>query len=254
MILGKARNAIQSEAGLWMSSAFGASLFLSLVVLSHFGVGERGTHAALAATARFSFLFFGAAYAGGALKALFGAAFLPLQKRGREFGLAFAAALLVHIGLVAWLCWIGDVPSLRTFVFFGIAAVFTYLLALASFGNIREAIGPRLWWLLRTVGMNYIAYAFFKDFMKHPLQGDIRHIVEYLPFATLAAVGPLLRFAAWTLSREHDVRAGMAGSARVLNAKPTQNGLHPVSGRSLVRHSPAEQSKQQGFGVNDHEQ
>lgn len=201
---GKARNAFQTEAALWMGAAFGASLSLSAVVAFFFGVDERGALAALAATARLSFLFFWAAYVGGALTVLFGATFSPLQKRGREFGLAFAAAHLVHLGLVAWLCWIGHAPGLRTFVFFGIAAVFTYLLALASFRNFREAIGPRLWRLLRTVGMNYIAYAFFVDFMKHPLQANLRHLVEYLPFVTLAVAGPLLRFAAWTLRRVRD--------------------------------------------------
>jgi hypothetical protein len=59
---------------------------------------------ALRMTARWSFLLFWVAYAGGALATLFGPALAPLSGRGREFGLAFAAAHLVHIGLVIWLC------------------------------------------------------------------------------------------------------------------------------------------------------
>src|SRR5262249_7641029 len=112
-------------------------------------------------------------YSGGALTALFGARFQPLKERPRDFGLAFAAAHLVHIGLVGWLCWIGAAPPVPLFIFFGIALIFTYLLALFSIGDLHRALGPRSWWLLRTIGMNYIAFAFFVDFMKSPLQGGV---------------------------------------------------------------------------------
>ena len=182
-----------------MGSAFGAALILAAVVIAVLGAGEKGTGAALRATARFSFLLFWIAYSGAALSALFGAKFQPLKQHAREFGLAFAAAHLVHIGLVGWLCWIGAAPSVGTFVFFGVAVIFTYLLALFSIGNVQRALGPRWWWLLRTVGMNYITYAFFVDFMNNPLHGGIKHVVTYLPFAILAVAGPFLRLAAWTL-------------------------------------------------------
>jgi hypothetical protein len=190
-------------AYLWMGSAFGAALVLAAVVLAVLGTSEPGTKAALAATARLSFLLFWAAYAGTALTALFGTTFQPLKQRAREFGLAFAAAHLVHISLVGWLCWIGAAPGVAVFVFFGIALIFTYLLALFSIGNLQQTLGPRWWWLLRTVGMNYIAYAFFVDFMKYPLHGGIKHVVEYLPFAILAIIGPFLRLAAWALRMRH---------------------------------------------------
>jgi hypothetical protein len=85
------------------------------------------------------------------------------------------------------------------FVFFGVAVIFTYLLALLSIGNLQQVLGPTWWWLLRTVGMNYIAYAFFVDFVNDPLNGSIKHLVLYLPFAILAVVGPFLRLAVWTL-------------------------------------------------------
>jgi hypothetical protein len=189
-----------------MGSAFGGALILAAVVLAVLGVGERGTNAALAATARFSFLLFWAAYAGSALKALFGEAFKPLKQHGPEFGLAFASAHLVHLGLVGWLCWIGATPAVSVFVFFGIAVVFLYLLALFSIGDLQQALGPRWWWLLRTVGMNYIGYAFFVDFAKSPLNGGVKRVIEYLPFVILASVGPLLRLTAWTLRMRHPWR------------------------------------------------
>jgi hypothetical protein len=188
-------------ADLWMGLAFGAALVLAAVVLAVLGAGERGTNAALAATARLSFLLFWAAYTGSALMALFGATFQPLKLRAREFGLAFASAHLVHIGLVGWLCWIGVVPAVSVFVFFGVALIFTYVLALFSIGNLQQVLGPRWWWLLRTVGMNYIAYAFFVDFLRYPLHGI--KLVEYLPFVILAIVGPFLRLTAWTLRMRH---------------------------------------------------
>ncbi len=188
---------------MWMSSAFCAALVLAALVLVFLGAGERGTKAGLAATARLSFLLFWAAYSGSALTALFGARFQPVKERGRELGLAFAAAHLVHMGLVGWLCWIGAAPSISVFVFFGVALIFVYLLALFSIGNLQRALGPRSWWLLRTIGMNYIAFAFFIDFMKSPLHGGVKHVVEYLPFVILAIGGPLLRAAAWAIRMRH---------------------------------------------------
>src|SRR5215472_1190908 len=184
---------------LWMGSAFGAALISATIVIVVFGAGERGTATALRVSARFSFLLFWIAYAGSPLTALFGATFQPLKKRAREFGLAFAAALLVHIGLVGWLCWIGAPPAFGVFVFFGIAVLFTYLLALFSIRNLQQVLGPRWWWLLRTLGMNYIAYAFFIDFINNPLDVSIKHLVSYLPFVILVVAGPFLRLAAWTL-------------------------------------------------------
>ena len=130
-------------AVLWMGLAFGAALVLAAVVIMVLGTGERGTKAALATTARLSFVLFWGAYAGSPLTALFGAIFEPLKQRVREFGLAFASAHLVHIALVGWLCWIGAAPSVRTFLFFGIAVAFVYLMALFSIGNLQQALGPR---------------------------------------------------------------------------------------------------------------
>jgi hypothetical protein len=121
---------------------------------------------------------------------------LVLKQHGREFGLAFAAALLVHLSFVVWLCWIGAAPKIGVFVFFGIAAASTSLLALFSFGNLRAVLGPKWWWLARIIGMNFILYAFFRDFMYDPLRGGIERAAEYLPFVIMAAAAPLLRLAA----------------------------------------------------------
>lgn len=175
-----------------MGVGFGANLGLAAIVLVAFGAGERGTDVALQATARISFLWFWAAYAGGALATLFGDVFLPLKRYGRDFGLAFAAALLVHLALVSWLCWIGHAPVIGVFLFFGPAAAVTYLLAIFSFGNLRSIRG---WRLMYVIGMNFILYAFYEDF-RHPFQG-VLHALEYIPFLAMTVAAPLLRLAAW---------------------------------------------------------
>ena len=185
--------------GWWLGAAFAVNLLLAAAIFLASGTGVHSTGIALRATARVSFLWFWAAYAGGALTTLFGEIFLPLKQRGREFGLAFAAALLVHLGLVSWLCWIGAAPAAGVFIFFGSAVVVTYLLALFSFGNLHSILGPRWWQLLRIIGMNFILYAFFKDFTGNPFHGGIRHGIEYVPFAAMTIVAPLLRLAAWAI-------------------------------------------------------
>jgi hypothetical protein len=187
---------LRSIEAMWMGSAFCAAAALATAVIAILGMEQRGIHAALAATARLAFLLFWPAYSGGALVSLFGTAFQPFKRHAREFGLAFVSALLVHLSLVAWLCLIGAAPGASTFVVFGIAAAWAYFLALFSIPSLHEALGPRRWWLLNNVGMNYLACAFILDFLKEPLGGGVRHVVEYLPFLTLAIAGPGLRVAA----------------------------------------------------------
>jgi hypothetical protein len=186
-----------------MAAAFCVALALAVGVGAVFGARSHGFRIALDATARFNFLLFWPAYAGGALAALFGNVFSPLRDNARNFGLAFAAALPVHLGLVVCLCAAGDPPDTRTFVVFGAAAIFTYLLALLSIARVRQTLPDRFWPPIRSLAMNYIAYAFLKDFARHGVggllygTGDLLGILEYAPFAALAIVGPMARFAAW---------------------------------------------------------
>jgi hypothetical protein len=177
-----------------MAAAFSASLgvgLASLAVSRH-----RDIIIALAMSARVAFLFFWPAYVGGALTSLFGGVFAPLKQHRRYFGLAFAAAISAHLSFVAYLCLVGHAPSTKMFVIFGTAAAFTYLLALLSISRVRQALPPTLWPPIRFVAMNYIALAFLLDFKRFPMN-DMREILAYLPFAALAIIGPVLRFAAW---------------------------------------------------------
>jgi hypothetical protein len=182
---------------LWMLSAFCVAGGIAGLVLATMGLDERSTDVALQVTARFSFLLFWPAYAGGALATLFGPTFEPLKRHGREFGLAFASAHLIHIALVGWLIQIGASPRLGTFVFFGIALLWVYLLALFSIVHLQRMLGPKAWWLLRLIGLNYIAYAFAGDFLRVSPVDSLKDLIGYLPFAVLSILGPALCLAAF---------------------------------------------------------
>ena len=176
----------------WMGSAFAANAVLAAIVLAVFGAGTLGTGHALQITARFSFLLFWLAYASGGLALLIRPAAKFLRCHGRYFGLAFAAAQLVHILLVVWLCWIGATPGMGLFVFFVPPAVVLYVLALFSIPTLQQRLGRTLWTVLRTVGMTYIAYAFAYDFVKAPFGGGTTYVLMYAPFAILSVAGPVL--------------------------------------------------------------
>ena len=186
-----------------MGVAFGVALALAATVVAVVGSDANGTRVALKLTARWSFLLFWPAYAGGAMAVLFGPALLPVVRRGREFGLAFAAAQSVHFGLVVWLYWITGRPPLSgwLFVFFAVGIVWTYLLAAFSIEPLSEALGPGRWRLLRVLGMNYLLLAFARDFVLPAMHSGVAHqdvwrLVEYGPFAVMCVAAPLLRFAA----------------------------------------------------------
>ena len=192
-----------------MAGAFLVALVLALSTLSVAGAGDDGTRIALRITARWSYLLFWPAYAGAALATVAGPAFQPLARRGRELGLAFAAAHLPHLGLVLWLYHISAQPPVSTFtlVFFGVAVWFTYLLAILSLGSMNSALRPAAWRTLRTLGVEYIALAFLVDFLRNPLTGGWRTLIAYGPFVALALGGILLRLAALALRGRQHARA-----------------------------------------------
>ena len=189
----------RSNVTLWMGTASGVALAVAAVVLGLNGPDNKSVRLALELTARWSFLLFFMAYACNALASLFG--WMVLKGRTREFGLSFASAHLVHVGLVVWLGFIlGKVPlSGGLLLFFLIALFFTYLLAALSFGGVK-ALGPA-WPPLRFLGMNYILIAFARDFIlpvihPKPEQYNLAHFVAYAPFAAMSIAAPLLTMAA----------------------------------------------------------
>ncbi len=199
-----------SATGAWMGAALCAAIGVAGVTLAAWGTGTTGVRRALDATARFSFLLFWLAYAGSALAHLFGSPFQRLARRGRDLGLAFASAHLVHVGLVVWLFRISLQPpvSEQTFVFFGVGIFWTYLLALFSIRRLSQTLGPVRWRVLRTVGLEYISFAFLTDFINHPIHLNAKSLLGYLPFLALSVIGTTLRIVAWIRSRQRAMAQG----------------------------------------------
>jgi len=184
----------------WMAAAFGIALAIAATVLTLQGTDNKGIRLALELTARWSFLLFWLADTGNAVAMLFGPE--NLARKGREFGLAFASAHLVHIGLVIWLSRILDRPVLPPglFLFFAIGLFFVYLLAGLSFGGAKK-LSPAVWRIIKFVSMNYILIAFGRDFVLpviHPKPAQINpgHFLFYAPFMLASITAPLLVLAA----------------------------------------------------------
>jgi hypothetical protein len=140
------------------------------------------------------------------LAALFGPKFRALAQHGRDLGLGYASAHLVHLGLVVWAAHFTAAPSPRAaLIFFGIGVFFTYLLAILSFKRVSSKLEPRIVRLVRTVGVEYIGLVFLVDFAKNPFEGGAAKLAAYLPFLALSIAGPLLRLAA-AAKRIHEAR------------------------------------------------
>jgi hypothetical protein len=189
----------------WMIGAFGGALALAGAVLADCGTGPDGIGQAVRYTARWSFLFFWLSYAGGAMATLFGPVFAGLARRARPLGLAFAAALQVHIGLVIWLGVVtGEIPLQGGLLWFFLIGLFcTYLLALLSFGFGIRKLG-RLWRPLLLLATTYILIAFGRDFVLGALDQNVRYwryAAEYVPFAVLSLIAIPLRLAAFVRPR-----------------------------------------------------
>ena len=179
-----------------MAAAFVIALALAAIAFANLGAGDQGTFVALRLTARWSFLLFWFAYAGGAITKLSGLRLGGLERRGREFGLAFASAQLVHVGLVLWLFNILTGP-VDAMVFFWVGVLCTYLLAIFSLPRLRDALGLRIWRAFRLIALEYIALVFADDFILAPLQatGFRSYPLSYLPFAVMLVGAIGLRLA-----------------------------------------------------------
>jgi hypothetical protein len=191
----------------WMAAAFLVCLLFAATALAVLGTGERGTVLALRLTARWCFLLFWFAYAAGPLAKLWNLnLFAQLARHGREFGLAFASALTVHVALILWHYRIAEPPD-GAMLFFWVGIFFAYLLALFSLPGLREGLGPRLWHIVLTLAVEYIALVFAVDFIVDPLQaaGVNKYPLSYVPFLVMLVGGALLRltaFARASLGRE----------------------------------------------------
>lgn len=191
---------VADGAARWAMLAVCAQLALAAGVLTFAGFDDDGLRIALQATARLMFLFFWLAYAGPAVEVL--------RRRARGFGLAFAAALAVHLGLVGALVAIGDPPDARTFVIFGSAATLIYLAALFSLPRLQAALGARGWKFLRVAAMNGALAAFAIDFARVRFGSGLGNAVFYWPFIVLVLAAPVMRPLAWLFASRSSTARG----------------------------------------------
>jgi hypothetical protein len=194
----------------WMVASFAVAFAIVMTFRLGADPGER-VSGALRATARWSFTLFWLASVGRALATLFGERFQALAAHARDLGLSYASAHLAHVGLVVWVYYYAvvhgkEVPSLNTLIFFGVAVFWTYLIALLSVDSFAAKLNARTCRILRTLGVEYIALAFFIDFFKNPFQNGFAHIASYAPFVVFSVAGPLLRLAAMGRRRLNGLR------------------------------------------------
>jgi len=183
-----------------MAASFTVAVALVIAFWLVMGPGER-VAGALRATARWSFTLFWLATVGRALATLFGPRFRALAAHARDLGLSYASAQLVHLAVVVWIYYYAfvhgtEAPALSTLIFFGIGVIWTYLIALLSFGLVAAKLDARTGRILRTIGVEYISLAFIVDFYKNPFQDGFAHVAIYAPFVVLAIAGPVLRLTA----------------------------------------------------------
>jgi len=185
--------------GVWVGIGAFAALAVDVALLCFLGVSQASIALAASCAARVAFVFFWLTYAGGAIPVFFGLTVgSPLTRRRREFGLAFAGALTVHLCGVAWLFLVSPRQPISNagIVYFGIGALFTFALAISSFNRIQTLLRPWAWWLLNLIGLEYIAYLFFLDFIRGPFSRGNISTITYFPFAILILTAPMLRWAA----------------------------------------------------------
>ena len=150
--------------------------------------GRRGPES----LARLSFLLFWAAYAGGALATVFGPMFESMARHGRNFGLAFAAALSVHLGATLWYYHVSAYPFRFTPIIRAelVGVVWIYILASFSIKRLRDLISPELWRRMRVLGMEYVAVLFAFNFAVFPTT------ITYFPFLLLIIAAMIFRLVA----------------------------------------------------------
>lgn len=203
-----------SRLAVWISASFLAALATAAAVLALAGTGPKGTIDALRVTARFSFLLFWPAYAGGFFRYLQIPFVTRLGKLRREFGLSFVAAHSVHVGLILWLFYVSarsPVP-LKTIIIDGIGIAWMYVLAAFSFDFMRRRLRPDVWRIVFNAGLEYITFVFLTDFLIAPLKDGTALSILYWPFTAALLGAAALRWGVGAYRLFGRATAGLHGS------------------------------------------
>jgi hypothetical protein len=178
----------------WVAVAFLTAAAAAAWPLATLGFGEHGFQMAAGWAARVAFIFFWLTYTGRSISSLLSFHSRTLE-RGRAFGLAFAAALLVHLVLIAWLFHISARQPLGNMgiLYFGVGALWTYAIALFSISPFREQANQRWLYVARMLGTEYILLLFALDFVIDPIRNHGSYSLEYFPFTILTIGAPAIR-------------------------------------------------------------
>lgn len=150
-------------------------------------------------TARFSFLWFVAAWSAAALATLWPGGWREVMlRRRRAIGLGFAAAHFVHlVALLIVVLLFGGQPSAKTAYTGGVGYVLVALMALTSNNSSVRTLGPRNWKLLHTLGALMIAVIFAVSYLGRLEDKPLLAI----PMLMLLGGAVLLKLAAWIRKR-----------------------------------------------------
>jgi DMSO/TMAO reductase YedYZ heme-binding membrane subunit len=149
-------------------------------------------------TARWSFVWFMIVWSASALARLWpGGWRSALLYNRRGFGLAFAAAHLIHAGFfITAIMLLGGQSSLTTILGGGLGYVFVILLALTSHDYWVKRLG-RNWKLLHQVGVTYIAFIYaFTYYGSLSTKPAVA-----IPTLSIMGLVLVLRIAAWLKAR-----------------------------------------------------
>ena len=121
-----------------------------------------------------------------------------LLRKRRLIGVAFAAVMTTHLGLIAYR--FGTQPELEyplfNLMFGGTAYALFYLMLITSFDAPKKALGPKKWKLLHRTGLVWAALIFGL-----PRSFDELTDPEYLKFGIPFVIALVIRFTAWRRSR-----------------------------------------------------
>ena len=130
-----------------------------------------------------------------------------LLRRRRQLGVALAALMTTHLGLIAYR--FGSQPELEypliNTIVGGTAYLLLYLMLITSFDGPTRALGPKRWKLLHRTGLVVAAVIF-------GLPRSLEHAAtwDYLKFGIPFAIALIIRITAWQLSKRRDSRRSPA--------------------------------------------
>ena len=197
-----------SNAWIWIAASAAISVGVAAVEIAIARDLDHGLPFASAAVARFAFLPFWLSYTGGAWVALGFARFAAVRDHARELGLAFAAAVAIHLGLIGWQLLRGYSIAPAIVAIFGAAALLTLLLCVFSLPSVASRIPHPALATFRLLATTYIALAYLQDFAVRPQPAVLHYWVAYAPYAALDLMGLAARALAalrglWNPWRNH---------------------------------------------------